>query len=318
MKRILSLLIVCLISLSSTALSQEVNELPRFVEVATAGTGGAYYPIGVAMAEILTKNLDTQATAQVTGGAVENVQLLQDGSVTIALTQSASAYKGLAGEAPYDAPKDRVSGLIGNLTQGVFQIVAREGSDIETLADLEGKRVGLGPAGGTGIELSTFIFNAAGFGLDDVRGNYTSYDEAVTALGDGNLDAVIIQTALPNPALRQLEAAGKTFRLIPVPDDVMQQVNEEHPYYDITEIPADVYGTDAPIPTMAGSNVVIIDRNLSEEAVYQIVKTLFENIDVIRNSHPAAQGLSLEAAPDLPVPLHPGAERYYREMGVLN
>lgn len=311
------LALALLLTLPATAALAQTTDLPRFLEIGTAGTGGAYYPIGVAMAELLSDKLSSRVTAQVTGGAVENVQLLQQGSVDLALTQSASAFNGLEGNAPYDAPKDRTRGLLGSLTRGVFQIVVRDGSGIESITDLRGKRVGLGPAGGTGVELATYVFEAAGFGIGDVRANFTSYDEAVTALGDGNLDAVIIQTALPNPALRQLEAAGKSFRLIGLPDEVRREVNENHPYFGLMDIPVDVYGSDEPIPTMFGANMVIVDRDLSEEAVYQITKAIFENIEVIQNSHPAARGVSLENAADVPIPLHPGAARYYREMGVL-
>lgn len=292
-------------------------EFPRFLEIGTAGTGGAYYPIGIAMAELLSAELPTQVTAQVTGGAVENVQLMDEGALAIALTQSASAFNGLNGNAPYDAPKERTRALFGSLTRGVFQIVVLDSSDIRTVADLAGRRVGLGPAGGTGIELSNYVFDAAGFGIDGLRGNYTAYDEALTALGDGNLDAVVVQTALPNPAIRQLESSGRKVRLISIPDDIRNAVNAEHPYFGLMDVPADMYGMDEAAATLFGANMVIVDADLDEEVVYQIVKTLFENIDVIRNSHPAAAGVSLESSVDVPIPLHPGAERYFREVGAL-
>lgn len=314
-RRFPALLLLVAMLHAPTALAQD---LPRFLEIATAGTGGAYYPIGVAMADILTRELDTQATAQVTGGAVVNVQLMQEGAAAIALTQSASAFNGLAGNAPFDAPKDRVRALLGSLTRGVFQIAVREGSGIETLADLPGKRVGLGPAGGSGIELASYVFAAAGFTIDDVRASFTAYDEAATALGDGNLDALVVQTAIPNPALAQLEATGKSFFLLPIPDDVRAAVNADHPYFARMDVPVGAYGGSEPIPTLYGANMVIVDRDLSEDAVYLITKTLFDNVDAIRASHPAAGGVTLEDAVTVPIPLHPGAERYYREAGVLD
>ncbi len=293
------------------------QSFPRFLEIGTAGTGGAYYPIGVAMAELLSRELPMQVTAQVTGGAVENVQLLDEGALAIALTQSASAFNGLNGNAPYDGPKARTRALFGSLTRGVFQIVVRADSDIQELSDLAGKRVGLGPAGGTGIELANYVFDAAGFGIAGMRGSYTAYDEALTALGDGNLDAVVVQTALPNPAIRQLESSGRAVRLIGIPADIAAAVNAEHPYFGLMDVPAAMYGMDVDTPTLYGANMVIVDADLDEEVVYQIVKTLFENVDVIRNSHPAAAGVSVETSVDVPIPLHPGAERYFREVGAL-
>jgi uncharacterized protein len=315
--RLRILLAALTLALAANAVLAQDADFPRFLEIGTAGTGGAYYPIGIAMAELLSAELPVQVTAQVTGGAVENVQLMDEGALAIALTQSASAFNGLHGNPPYDAPKERTRALFGSLTRGVFQIVVLENSDIQTLADLEGRRVGLGPAGGTGIELSNYVFDAAGFGIAGLRANYTSYDEALTALGDGNLDAVVVQTALPNPAIRQLESSGRDVRLIGIPDDIRQAVNEEHPYFGLMDVPADMYDMAEAAPTLFGANMVIVDADLSEEVVYQITKTLFENVDVIRNSHPAAAGVSVETSADVPIPLHPGAERYFREVGVL-
>lgn len=301
---------------AGAAVAQDVV-FPRFLEIGTAGTGGAYYPIGIAMAELLSSKLPVQVTAQVTGGAVENVQLMDERALGIALTQSASAFNGLNGNPPYDAPKLRTRALFGSLTRGVFQVVVLANSNIQTLADLQGRRVGLGPAGGTGIELATYVFDAAGFGIAGLRASFTSYDEALTALGDGNLDAVVVQTALPNPAIRQLESSGRSVRLIGIPDDIRQSVNAEHPYFGLMSVPAAMYSTAADAPTLFGANMVIVDAELSDDVVYLITKTLFENIDVIRNSHPAAVGVSVETAIDTPIPLHPGAERYFREVGVI-
>lgn len=313
-RKTLTAALVSIVLMLTPAMAQD---LPRFLEVATAGTGGAYYPIGIAMADILTSELNTIATAQVTGGAVANVQLVQEGAAAIALTQSASAFNGFQGNAPFDAPKDRVRALFGSLTRGVFQIAVREGSGIETLADLPGKRVGLGPAGGSGIELATYVFEAAGFTINDVRASFTAYDEAATALGDGNLDALVVQTAIPNPALAQLEATGKSFFLLDIPDEVRNAVNEAHPYFALMNVPVGAYGSTKEVATLYGANMVIVDRDLSEEAVYLITKALFENIDAIRASHPAARGVTLEDAINVPIELHPGAARYFREVGVL-
>jgi uncharacterized protein len=311
------LLLTAMIAGASFASAQSTVAMPRFLEIATAGVGGAYYPIGIGMAEILSANLNTQATAQVTGGAVENIQLIQDGSVAIALTQSATAFKGLNGLAPFEQPNDRVCALFGALTQGVFQIAAREGSGIETLEDLRGKRVSLGPAGGLGVELAGYVFEAAGFGISDVRATYISYEESASAMSDGNIDAVIIQTALPNPALRQLEVSGGGFRMVPLPQHVIDAVLSEHPYYDAIDIPASMYESDGDVPTLFGANMVIVDCDLSDDVVYEITRTLFTNIEGIRNSHPAAKDLTVELAARTPVPLHPGADRYFREIGVL-
>ncbi|PKL14318.1 MAG: hypothetical protein CVV52_02255 [Spirochaetae bacterium HGW-Spirochaetae-8] len=312
------LMVAVLISSALFATAQaESTAMPEFIEIGTAGTGGAYYPIGIAMAEILNTKLGTKATAQVTGGAVENIRLIQEGSVKIALTTTSSAYRGLKGVAPFTSANPRVAGLFSNLTQGVYQIAVRRGSGINNLNDLKGKRVSLGPQGGLGVELSSYVFQAAGFTINDVRATFLSYEESATMMMDGNLDAVIIQTALPNPALRQMEASGGKFDMIGIPEEVMQKVIADHPYFAKFTIPASMYGTPSEIMTLNSTNMAIIDANLSEQVVYDITKALFESIDAIRSSQPGAKQFNMKDAAQMPIPLHPGAKKYYIEQGVL-
>lgn len=292
-------------------------KIPRFIEIGTAGTGGAYYPVGIAMAEILTAKLKTQATAQVTGGAVENIRLIQDGSVKLAITTTASAYRGLKGLPPFTKPSPRVMGLFSNLTLGVYQIAVREGSGIKTIQDLRGKRVSLGPQGGQAVELSDYAFRAAGFTINDVKATFLSYEESATMMADGNLDAVVIQAALPSPALRQLQSSNKRFEMISLPASVVEKVTADHPYYAAFTIPTSMYNTSAEVRTLNGTNMAVVDRDLSEDVVYEILKALLADIEKIRASQPSARAFSAENAAAMPIPLHPGAERYYRENKLL-
>lgn len=292
-------------------------QMPRFIEIGTAGTGGAYYPIGIAMANILSDRLKIQATAQVTGGAVENIRLIQEGSVKIAITTTASAFRGLNGQPPFIKPNPRVSGLFSNLTQGVFQVAVRENSPIKSLQDLKGKRVSLGPQGGLAVEMSDYVFRAAGFSIADVKATFLSYEESATMMDDGNLDAVIIQSALPSPALQQLQSSGKHFNMISLPAEVIAKVTTDQPYFSAFSIPASVYKTPTDIQTLNSTNMAIIDRDLPDEVVYQILKAFMSDIDKIRASQPSARGFSIENAAQMPIPLHPGAEKYYRELKLL-
>ena len=314
---LIAVLLAATFSFSLTFAQGQVNGLPKFIQVGTAGMGGAYYPIGIAIANILTKNLPTQATAVVTGGAVANIGLIQNGTVNIALTQSAVAYKARKGMAPFKQKNDKICGLFGNLTQGVFQIAVRPGSGIKTLQDLKGKRVSLGPAGGLGVELAGYVFQAAGFSVKDVKATYISYNESASSMADGNLDAMVIQTALPNPALAQLEATGKKFTMLSLPQDVITKVTSDRPYYEPMTIPASVYHSAEPIHTLYGANMVVVSCSMSTDAVYAITKALFQHIGQIQGSHPAAKHFSLAEAPKIPIPLHPGAAKYFREVGVL-
>ena len=305
-----------IVSVFAEGQSENTN-IPRFIEIGTAGTGGAYYPIGIAMAEILTGKLDTQATAQVTGGAVDNIRLLQEGSVKIAITSTASAFRGFEGLPPFTSKHTHVSGLFSNLTQGVYQVAVREDSGIETLGDLRGKRVSLGPQGGLAVEMSNYVFQAAGFSIEDVKATFLSYEESATMMDDGNLDAVIIQSALPSPALRQLQTTGKKFKMISLPADVIELVNTMHPYFSEYTIDSSVYDTPADVVTLNSTNMVVVDNTLSDDVVYQILDALMSDISKIQTSHPAARVFSIDNASQMAVPLHPGAERFYREHNLL-
>lgn len=306
-------LVTLFASIGTVSSQAKTVAIPRFIEIGTAATGGAYYPIGIAMAEILTSALKTQATAQVTGGAVENIRLIQEGSVKIALTSTSSAYRGLKGLPPFQKASPRVTGLFSNLTQGVYQIAVRENSGIKTLQDLRGKRVSLGPQGGLAVEMSDYIFKAGGFSIADVKATFLSYEESATMMDDGNLDAVVIQAALPSPALRQLQSSGKRFGMISLPENVIEKVSADHPYFASFTIPKSMYGTSADAVTLNSTNMAIVDRDLPEDVVYQILKALMADIEKIKASQPSAKIFSLQNAAQMPVPLHPGAERFYRE-----
>jgi TRAP transporter TAXI family solute receptor len=106
--------------------------------------------------------------------------------------------------------------------------------------------------------------------------------------------------------------------MIPLPQDVIDSIVSEHPYYEPMAIPASMYDTNTEIPTLFGANMVVIDCSLSEDVVYEITRALFENVDAIRNSHPAAKDVTAETSARTPIPLHPGAERYFREAGFLD
>lgn len=125
-------------------------------------------------------------------------------------------------------------------------------------------------------------------------------------MDDGNLDAIVVQSAVPSPALRQPQSTGKHFRLIPLPAAVIAKVSTDHPYFSPFTIPAAMYGTSSDIKTLNSTNMVIVDSDMSEEVVYQILNALMADIEKIRASHPSARSFSLDTAASMPVPLHPG------------
>ncbi len=291
---------------------------PKFLTIGTAGSGGAYYPIGIAMADIITNKLGIQTTAQITGGAIENNSLIQNKGVDLAISQGVMSYNAFNGLPPYKQKLTDVAGLFNGLSKGVFQLVVNKNSPIKSIRDLKGKKVALGPAGGGAITTFLEVFTSYGFTDKDFKPVYISYEQAGDALVDGNVDAILVQAAIPSPAITQQTASNKPLRFISIEEDMMQKLLAKYAYYARIVIPKEMYKTEAPVNTFYISNMVIVSKTLSTDLVYRITKALFENIDTIRNSHPSVKGLTIQSAVEgLPIPLHPGAEKYFKEKGLL-
>lgn len=323
-KQILAMMLIVLLAVSLIGCTEKSgpdssNETKKvFYSVGTAGTGGAYYPIGIAIANILTNDLGIQSTAEVTGGAAENNMLVNNGTMQLAITQGPMAYAALNGKEPYSEENKNLSALFNGLSKGVFQMVVMGGSDIESLSDLKGKSIAMGPAGGGAINVVKDIFSVYGFELEDVKPTFLSYSEGVDALKDGNVDAAIIQSAAPAAAITQLAATTKDFKIISIENDKMEEILNMYPYYSNINIPSSMYGNDSDADTIYLSNIVVVSKELDEDQVYEMTKVIFENMDKIKEAHPSAKGFSLESAVDrVPIPLHPGAEKYYKERGLL-
>lgn len=293
-------------------------EAPKFMTVGSGATGGAYYPIGVALAEIMTNNLGTQATCQVTGGSLDNLQLINEGTCDIGIVQGNNMADAYAGTGAYEGNAyTNIAALFGGLSKGFFQVVVPAESDIQTMNDLVGKKVIMGPAGNGAIAVADTIWGKYGFSTNDVNATYVAYDDGISQLQDGNADAVVIQTAIPASAIQELVAGGHAFRMLSVDKAIADELCAEFGYFGYGTISTSVYSTmEADCNTMFISNMVSVRADLDEELVYQMTKALFENIETIQNSHKAASALTIENAVRVSIPMHPGARRYFTEMGL--
>ena len=291
---------------------------PKFLTIGTAGSGGAYYPVGIAMADIITNKLGIQTTAQITGGAIENNSLIQNRGVDLAISQGVMSYNAVNGLTPYKQKLTDVSGIFNGLSKGVFQLVVNKNSSIKSMKDLKGKKVALGPAGGGAITTFLEVFSSYGFTDKDFQAVYISYEQAADSLVDGNLDAILVQAAIPSPAITQQTAAKKPLRFIAIEDEMLVKLMKKYSYYSKLTIPKEMYNTDTPVSTFYISNMVVVNKNISTDLVYRITKAFFENLATIQNSHPSVKGLTFESAVEgLPIPLHPGAQKYFMEKGLL-
>jgi uncharacterized protein len=303
------------------ALSAAVVMLPmaahaqKFVNVLTGGQSGVYYPLGVALGQIYGKALpDTKTSVQATKASVENLNLLQAGRGEIAFTLGDSlsdAWKGVE-DAGFKAPLTKLRTIAG-IYPNYIQIVANADAGIKTVADLKGKRISVGaPRSGTELNARA-VLRAAGLEYKDFsKVEYLPFGESVELMKNRQLDVTLQSAGLGVASIRDLATAVKIV-VVPIPADVVAKVGD--PAYQPGVIPANTYtGQTADVPTVAIKNFLVTHDGVSNEVACTMTKALFDNLDQMAAAHAAAKAIKREdAAKGVPVPLHPGAEKYYKE-----
>lgn len=304
-----------LISLSSPALAQK----PQFVNILTGGQSGVYYPMGVALSQLYAQKIPgVKATAQVTKASAENMNLLQAGRAELAWALADSVSDAWQGneEAGFTQKLDKLRGLSATYNNYI-QIVANADSGIKTLDDLKGKRISVGAAR-SGTELNArAILKAAGLSYDDFsKVEYLPFGESVELMKNRQLDVTLQSAGLGVSSIRDLATAVDII-VIPIPEEVVEKVGDEA--YQPAVIPANTYtGQTEDLPTAAIPNFLVTHSGVSDDLAYEMTKTLYENLDSLQSAHNAAKAIKLENALNgMPVPIHPGAERYYKEQGLI-
>jgi TRAP transporter TAXI family solute receptor len=320
MKRLVALVAVGLCLLLAThdrSIAQQ--QKPARISIATAGTGGSYFPIGAAIADVLNRNIPgVQAKAETTGGAAENIQLVGSGQSDLGITTSYLAYFGINGMEPYKQKLPELTVLFTGFQAAPLQIVTSQKSGINSIKDLKGKKVGLGPRGGASLLLIKDLFEFNDFKISDVGATYATYEDSAQGLQDGQLDAIIIGAAHPTTSIQGLVANKFPTKLISIPDAACKAFLEKYPYYGRIVIPKDMYSLREDAQAIIMPNLMIVRKALDANLVYAIDKAIFENLKDIYAAHPAAAAIKLEtAAQKLGLPFHPGAEKYFKEKGML-
>jgi TRAP transporter TAXI family solute receptor len=299
-------------------LAQAPARADQFVNVLTGGTAGVYYPLGVALAKIYGETIpDARTSVQATKASVENLNLLQAGKGEIAFTLGDSLLLGFKGdtEAGFKAPLTKLRGVAA-IYPNYIQIVATKDSGIKALADLKGKRVSVGaPKSGTELNARA-ILGAAGIAYGDLgKVEYLPFAESVELMKNRQIDATLQSAGLGVASIRDL-AASVPIEVVAIPADLVARVGS--PYVAAT-IPAGTYGDQAAdVPTAAVVNYLVTHAEVPDELAYAMTKGLWEHVGELEAAHAAAKGMKPEKALEgMPVPLHPGAERFYQEKGLL-
>ncbi|WP_028623211.1 TAXI family TRAP transporter solute-binding subunit [Pseudomonas sp. Ant30-3] len=304
---------------AALAVTTAAHAAPVFINILTGGTSGVYYPIGVGLSQIYGDGIPgVKTSVQATKASVENLNLLQAGrgELALALADSVADAKNGVEDAGFKAPLTKLR-AIGGAYPNYIQIVASQESGIKTLADLKGKTISVGaPKSGTELNARA-IFKAAGLSYEDMgKVQYLPFAESVELIKNRQLDATLQSSGLGMAAIRDLSSV-MPLNYVAVPADVVSKIG--NPAYQSAMIPPNTYdGQPEAVPTVAITNILVTRADVPDDVAYEMTKLMFENLTRLGNAHSAAKDIKLESASkNLPIPLHPGAERYYKEKAAL-
>jgi uncharacterized protein len=284
------------------------------ITIGTGGTGGLFYVIGAGMAELINNHMeDATARAEVTGASVENIRRVAADQMDFGFSSSSTLYEATVGEGPFEEALPVAA--MAYLYPAVLQIATTADSGIEGIEDLAGRSINLGPPGSNSAVLAQRLLEAYEV-FDDVQPQFLSYAEGTNALLNGNVDAVVVLAGAPTAALIDL-AAQRDMQLISIEEERVSGLVEEYPFYQVFEIEAGTYeGQEEPVTVINDPAALFAHAEADEELIYNITRTIFENLEELGEVHPQARNIAVETGPNAPIELHPGARRYFEEQGV--
>ena len=286
------------------------------VKLMTGPQGGSWYPLGGAIA-----NIADQAGVKVQvlpGAGIANVKAVQAGKADFGFGNSISTVDGVAGRPPFDTKTTNVCN-VATLYPQYFQVVANADSNIQSLGDMKGKSLAIQPKGNTAEFISQQALQVYGLKYDDMsRTSFVSYTDAVSLMKDNNAQAFTLGTTVPASSIMDL-ASARDIRIVPIPDDKFQAMRKLNPGYTKLVIPANSYPKQTQdVPTIGYATHVIARCDLDEGVVYKVLKGMVDHkADLTAIANAMAPTTLKMMAEDIGVPLHKGAQRYYKEKGVL-
>lgn len=294
----------------------EIDRAKEFVTVATGPTSGIYYPIGGAFATALG-NAGYKTSAQATGASVENINLILNGEAEIAISMQDSVMQAYEGFGAFEKAEPDLRALM-RLWPNYVQLVTLENTGIKSVEDLKGKRVGVG-APNSGVELNArMIYEAYGMTYEDSQVDYLSYGEAIDQMKNGQCDAAFVTSGLPNATVSEL-AYSYDMVVVPIDGEGRDNLIEKYPFFAASVIPADTYNNKEDVESVFVYNVMLVNKDLSEDMVYDMLDVIFadEGISTIKASHNTAdKNIDITfGVDDVKIPLHDGAARWWKDHG---
>lgn len=325
-RRIVALLLAlsCIFTLAACNGNQESGSASgsgssQLLTIGTATTGGGWFPMGGALASVLTKYMpNTTVTAIATNASLENLTSLEGKNLELGMANSDVVYQRLKGINGYDPFQEELATLF-MMDEIYVTVVVPTNSPYKTFKDLKGKKVGTGTAGSGFYFMVEAILESYGWTYDDIIPYQASNGDQADALKDGNIDAYCVLTPGKYGPSAGFVELMTTFdcRLLPFDEEQLTELPKEKPFYNGSEIPAGWYeGLEEAVPTFSVNTQLCVRADMDEELAYEITKTVFEHVDELAEVHPNWGGLTLDlGCTNMILPAHPGAQRYYEEQG---
>jgi len=289
------------------------------LSIGSCPVGCTAYTWSAGIAEVINNNVDgVRVTAEETKGYVANIKLMQKDEIEISMATSLSSYQAYAATGPYEgSDKGEILSWMAIAPVAMHVITLKDGP-VQSLEDLKGKRVGMGQPGGVSMLDADAMMGVLGLTPDtDFEPFRIRLGGMADGLADGNLDAALWNGSFPLPPVVKL-TAGRDIQLIPISDDFFDKMRAEYPPYFRLSIPGGLYkGVDDATPTFGLANGMVLSKDVPEDIVYNMTKAIFENLEGLKAVHPAFGRVSKDSVLNgFGAPLHPGALKYYREIGV--
>ena len=291
------------------------------INFVTAGTSGTFYAISVEVARLWSENIaGIRAVATPSGGGIDNLNQAKDGEAQVGIANANLVYQSMMGTDAFDGDANPDIRIFAGLYYNPNQVVVTDGSGIESFADFAGKHFSVGAAGSTTIVEAVHHLATANLTLEDLNAEYLDVASSADAIQNKQLDGAWIMAGVPNAGVAQILASSKS-HLLTIPEEVVEMLKEDYPWYASYTIPAGTYaGQDEDIPTSAVKLTLFLTADVDEEVAYQMTKVFWENWDHLTENFAALRAADpTKACEDLAgVPLHDGAARYYREIGLID
>jgi TRAP transporter TAXI family solute receptor len=320
-KKLVFSMIVCMLVLGISLSPTFAAEKPKFIKIAASSMGGTWFPLCAATAEVLNSNVKETIFTATLGGGISNIKNIEAGNLYMGLGTSSSTYLASKGLGPFTKKAEKVR-WIGVYYAYPYNLVVRADSDIKSIKDLAGKKLGVGKKGWSTEEFMRTLLNVYGMSYDSIKDKgghitFAGWSQMNSMFKDKKLDFIVDPNNPPSPGIMEI-AALVPVRLLDIGPEAIEKVRKANPGYSRVTIPGGLYrGQEKEVICVGDPTGMMISREIADDLAYEITKAIFENTKAISQVHDVLKGFSIKSALEgAYLPLHPGAYKYFKEKGI--